>query len=144
MIRFFRKIRQQLLTENRFRKYLIYAFGEILLIVVGILFALQLKTWNDNYKTKKLEIVFLESFIVDLDADIFEFNRRIKESENLIRSNNFYIHESYKTQKNFKDFETLIDTTSWNSEHFVPQNSLQDHPVGFLSNASTLNANGRL
>ena len=48
MINFFRKIRQRLLTENRFSKYLIYAIGEILLIVVGILFALQLKTWNDN------------------------------------------------------------------------------------------------
>ena len=42
MIRFFRKIRQRLLTENKFSKYLIYAIGEILLVVIGILIALNI------------------------------------------------------------------------------------------------------
>ena len=42
MLKFFRSIRQKLLTENRFSKYLIYAFGEILLVVIGILIALLL------------------------------------------------------------------------------------------------------
>ncbi len=56
MIKFFRKIRQKLLTENKFSKYLIYAIGEIVLVVIGILIALQINNWNqeriDNSKEK--------------------------------------------------------------------------------------------
>lgn len=48
MIKFFRHIRQQLLSENKFRRYLIYAIGEIVLVVIGILIALQLNEWNGN------------------------------------------------------------------------------------------------
>ena len=48
MIKFFRKIRQKMLTENKFSKYLIYAVGEIILVVIGILIALQLNSWNDH------------------------------------------------------------------------------------------------
>jgi len=50
MLKFFRKIRQQLLSENRFSKYLIYAVGEIVLVVIGILIALQVNNWNEQRK----------------------------------------------------------------------------------------------
>jgi hypothetical protein len=50
MIKFFRKIRQKLLSENKFSKYLIYAIGEIFLVVLGILIALQINNWNENRK----------------------------------------------------------------------------------------------
>ena len=53
MIKFFRKIRQKMLTENKFNKYLIYAFGEIVLVVIGILIALQINTWNENKKSNE-------------------------------------------------------------------------------------------
>lgn len=59
MIKFFRKIRQRLVTENplaeragKFSKYLIYAIGEIVLVVIGILIALQINNWNENRKTE--------------------------------------------------------------------------------------------
>lgn len=48
MIKFFRRIRQKLVTENRFSKYLIYAIGEIVLMVIGILIALQINNWNES------------------------------------------------------------------------------------------------
>ncbi len=56
MIKFFRKIRQRLLAENKFNKYLIYAIGEIILVVIGILIALQINNWNERNKTKAKEI----------------------------------------------------------------------------------------
>ena len=55
MIKFFRKIRQKMLTENKFSKYLIYAIGEIVLVVIGILIALQINNWNNNRIEYKLE-----------------------------------------------------------------------------------------
>ena len=51
MIKFFRKIRQKLLSENKFSKYLIYAIGEIVLVVLGILIALQLNNLNEEKRT---------------------------------------------------------------------------------------------
>ncbi|MEN2282966.1 DUF6090 family protein [Algoriphagus sp. SE2] len=48
MISLFRKIRQKLLSQNRVTRYLIYALGEILLVVIGILIALTINNWNTN------------------------------------------------------------------------------------------------
>jgi hypothetical protein len=47
MFHFFRKIRQRLLTDNKFSKYLLYAVGEILLVVIGILIGFQVDFWNE-------------------------------------------------------------------------------------------------
>ena len=59
MIQFFRKIRQQLLVENKTGKYLSYAIGEIVLVVIGILIALQINDWNQHRlnKIEKREIL---------------------------------------------------------------------------------------
>ncbi|MBC3760026.1 hypothetical protein H7U19_16570 [Hyunsoonleella sp. SJ7] len=59
MIKFFRKIRQKMLTENRFGKYLIYAIGEIILVVIGILIALQINNRNELIKTNSKQKTYL-------------------------------------------------------------------------------------
>ena len=59
MIKFFRRIRQKLLSENKFSKYLLYAIGEIILVVIGILIALQINDWNEQQKTKEKEQNYL-------------------------------------------------------------------------------------
>jgi hypothetical protein len=64
MIKFFRKIRQRLLTENRFSTYLIYAIGEILLVVLGILIAFQINTWNE-YRKIESETYYLSKRLLD-------------------------------------------------------------------------------
>ncbi len=53
MVKFFRKIRQRLITENKFSKYLLYAVGEIMLVVIGILIALQVNNWNQKQILQK-------------------------------------------------------------------------------------------
>ena len=77
MIRFFRKIRQRLLNENRpagkagkFSKYLIYAIGEIILVVIGILIALQINTWNDKRIQNERVKSYAQKLIIDLAQDI--------------------------------------------------------------------------
>jgi hypothetical protein len=52
MIKFFRKIRQKLLVENKISKYLLYAIGEVVLVVIGILIALSVNNWNEGNKKK--------------------------------------------------------------------------------------------
>ena len=70
MLRFFRQIRQRLLTDNKFSKYLLYAVGEILLVVIGILIALQIGTWNENRKDDITEKKHLEEILVSLNRDL--------------------------------------------------------------------------
>ncbi|MFD2586976.1 DUF6090 family protein [Croceitalea marina] len=69
MIKFFRKIRQKLLSENKFSKYLIYAVGEIILVVIGILIALQINNWNESRKLTDTEKQFTLSLNKDLKQD---------------------------------------------------------------------------
>ena len=69
MIKFFRKIRQGLLTDNKFSKYLLYAVGEILLVVIGILIALQINTWNENKNILAKEKVILSSLLEDFETN---------------------------------------------------------------------------
>lgn len=59
MISMLRKLRQKLLSENKFSKYLLYAIGEIVLVVIGILIALQINNWSEQQKTKEKELNYL-------------------------------------------------------------------------------------
>ena len=69
MIKFFRKIRQRLVIEDKFSKYLLYAIGEIILVVIGILIALQINNWNEKQKNKQQELIILENILQDLKND---------------------------------------------------------------------------
>lgn len=66
MIKLFRTIRQRLVTENKFSKYLIYAIGEIILVVIGILIALSINNWNENRKANNEENAILENLYENL------------------------------------------------------------------------------
>ena len=70
MIKFFRKIRQRLLTENKFSKYLIYAIREIVLVVIGILIALSINNWNEGNKRKSQERDLLLQMKHNLERDL--------------------------------------------------------------------------
>lgn len=78
MIKFFRKIRQRLLAENKFRKYLLYAIGEILLVVIGILIALQINNWNEDNKKDILKQEYINALIVDLTKDTIQLNKSLQ------------------------------------------------------------------
>jgi hypothetical protein len=68
-MKFFNKFRQKLLTENKFSKYLIYAIGEIILVVIGILIAIGVNNKNQYKKHRNLEITILDKFTKDLEQD---------------------------------------------------------------------------
>ncbi len=80
MIKFFRKIRYNLMSENKTGKYLKYAIGEIILVVIGILIALQINNWNENRKQNKLEQDYLKALLK-------EYKNNVKEVDKVIRIN---------------------------------------------------------
>jgi uncharacterized protein DUF6090 len=78
MIKFFRKIRQKLLSENKFSKYLLYAVGEIILVVIGILIALSINNWNEWGKDRKQEKEILVDLKLTLENNITLLGTRIE------------------------------------------------------------------
>lgn len=64
MIKFFRHIRQRMIKENRVSKYLLYAIGEIALVMIGILLALQVNTWNEGRKQTTHEQKVLKELLL--------------------------------------------------------------------------------
>ena len=69
MIKFFRKIRQGLLRENKFSKYLIYAIGEIVLVVIGILIAVGIGEWRTDIRNQRELASYYEGILYDLTQD---------------------------------------------------------------------------
>ena len=102
MIKFFRKIRQKLLTENKFSKYLVYAIGEIILVVIGILIALQISNWNKER--------------IDFDSEqeaLFDLNTEIKSN---IKALEIIIDEHKKSLAAGQEIKSMItDTNKLNS-----------------------------
>lgn len=88
MIKFFRKIRQQLIAENRFSKYVFYAIGEILLVVIGILIALQLNTWNsERIQQKEIETTY-RSMLEEIHSTQKQIQQKYGLLENVILAKN--------------------------------------------------------
>ena len=75
MIKFFRKIRQNLLSENKTRKYFKYAIGEIALVMIGILLALQVNNWSEERKLRALELELLQEYQEELQYNFKELER---------------------------------------------------------------------
>lgn len=69
MINFFRRIRKQLADDNQFFKYSRYAIGEILLVVIGILIALQINNWNERRSQKDQLHQYLGTLVKELNDD---------------------------------------------------------------------------
>ena len=89
MIHFFRKIRHQLFTNNKFSKYLLYAIGEIVLVVIGILIALQINNWNNQKLLNKAEVKSYQNIkrqIIEDKAELTQvkgYNNYFKKSSEL-------------------------------------------------------------
>ena len=86
MLKFYRNIRRRLLRENRFTRYLLYAIGEVILVVIGILIALQVNNWNQERLHKKEEVKQVKLMLQDAAQDSLLFatmEYALKESDTL-------------------------------------------------------------
>jgi hypothetical protein len=103
MIKFFRKIRYDLMEKNKTGKYLKYAIGEIILVMIGILLALQVSHWNTQSADRKLEKRYLSELILDLHADSIVISNAKKYSDKQVLS-------KLKLQKYFEGKQIIEDS----------------------------------
>ncbi len=92
MIRLFRKIRHKLLSGNNYGIYILYAAGEIVLVMVGILLALQIDNWNELKKEADLERKVLNELKVSLQRNVDHLNRGIEWNKEAIVSCNIILN----------------------------------------------------
>jgi len=123
MLKFFRKIREKSLSNNKIRKYFIYAFGEVILVVIGILIALQINSCNDENKEYLLETEILKELAIALEGDLEDLNYNLKAHKNIL--------ESQKTILNWLNNDLKYSDSL--SEHFF--NSIDG--TNFLSKESS-------
>lgn len=131
MIKFFRKIRQKLLTENRFSKYLIYAIGEIVLVVIGILIALQINNWNELNKEHATGLEYLKRIHSDLKKDTTYLMIKELDAKEIQQSFELYIQSINKKYSSTDEFVELTSSVYWDSENLI----LEDKTYNEITNA---------
>ena len=136
MIKFFRQIRQRLLAENKLTQYLLYAIGEIVLVVIGILIAIQV----NNYYEKKKEYEKEQSFLREINLD-FKSNK--EQLDSIIAYNKVSLHAGRRLEEILRKFDTKKPTINdtnrqyadsigfynslvWRNKSFDPKNGAVD------------------
>jgi len=127
MIKFFRQIRQKMLTENKVSKYLIYAIGEIILVVIGILIALQINNNNEVKKQRDKELHYLENIKKDLYLNIAQLDDYIAIRTKAIESATIIVeHFEGKPITDYDAFSVhTIDIYTWR-KFFQTNNTFQE------------------
>lgn len=145
MIKFFRKIRRRFLAEGKIANYLEYAAGEIILVVAGILIALQINNWNEDQKSKSSEIVYYQKVLENLELEKAlidslskQANQRIEVSKQIlldldsgIKDKNYILNQFLRSIRGHIYVSTNVtfqDLVSSGNVHLLTgnMNSLQD------------------
>lgn len=148
MIKFFRKIRKRLLTEKKFTRYLIYAVGEIFLVVVGILIALAINNANENRILERKEQTYLKGLQEDFQISKQKLVELIQVNEsnfNGARQAIIYMSQGSKPPGE-KEFSELLSSTFSYDTYYNPNLSLLNEMIssGSLKDISNVHLRNRL
>ena len=136
-MKLFRKIRFELMEKNKKMNYLKYAIGEIALVVIGILIALQINNWNENKIKQTFEITILKNIQQDVLADKIDLELNLQ-----------YIKEVFRNEQLLLNFllsenEQIPDSISYTNAlgadllalfHNASFNNLQNNDIGLINN----------
>ncbi|MFH4967287.1 DUF6090 family protein [Gaetbulibacter sp. M240] len=122
MIKFFRKIRQNLISEGKTLSYLKYAIGEIVLVMIGILLALQVNNWNENRKDNIREVTNLKNLKSELEISLEELKSDYNSTKifhnSALKIQNWIRKKTPISDSMYRDF-----FLSYQFTHFFPKTS---------------------
>ena len=130
MIKFFRKIRYDLMEKNKTGKYLKYAIGEIVLVVIGILVALSINNWNTSIINNDLEKFYIQGIINDIETDLVKLNNNISLDSQKVASGNYLLNH-FKNPTLKKDSIILFHFASSLPGTYYQQNSIVFEDIKF-------------
>lgn len=143
MIKFLRIIRQKALTENRFGKYFIYAVGEIVLVVLGILIALQINNWKEEKRQEVSEKEFFDGLTNDLNRDSQVIQVTISDIDRRINSFDILNNQSIVLSKEIIDSlikDYFVPTTTFYPVSGTFESAISGNKIGGFKNKKTINA----
>lgn len=126
MLKFFRRIRQQFLIDNKIRKYLVYAIGEIFLVVIGILIALQINNWNEVQKVN-----------YRVDRNLSSLAKELKSNEQILQQNIRVVQSQLILTLNLIDSLNRDVVAVEDRDKFLHRNCSQLGPLRIKSLATT-------
>ncbi len=115
MLKFFRNIRQSLLMENKNAKYLKYAIGEIVLVVFGILIALQVNNWNEDRKSQHRKNILLKSLQAEFKQNLIQLDSVLHFDNVVVKSSLRFLHLKPEEVAILGQdtLKALLQNTSW-------------------------------
>ncbi|RNC87997.1 MAG: hypothetical protein ED556_02060 [Winogradskyella sp.] len=136
MIKFFRHIRRTLIQENKMGKYFKYAIGEIILVMIGILLALQINNWNDHRKSVSDSKILINEMINDLASDTLYLENAETKLKRRLKLEEWILFKTSYTLKDMDSIKMAIDGGYFdfyiNDRTFQKiQNSAQSKLIGF-------------
>ena len=138
MLKFFRRIRQKLVNEGNLKRYLIYAIGEILLVMIGILLALQVNNWNERNKIKKTEYQALKDLQEEFNRNITDFHRVQSIRKKALLDLHKHLDKIFQVDKSLNDSIIIrpidLGTPTWNLANPILDGLLGNGTVSTISN----------
>jgi hypothetical protein len=134
MLKVFRKFRQKLLTQSRATKYLAYAVGEIVLVVIGILIALQINNLNEERKTNAKEESILATIHTEFLANKIQFNTVVAFHQNAYTASTKLV-EMFPIDLNTANLDT-ISSYLWDATYFYTFNPSESSITSITSTSS--------
>jgi len=124
MLRFFRTIRKKLIEQSKVRNYFFYAIGEIILVVIGILIALQINNWNEFRKERIVESNILKEILVNLDRDIKSLDLKINEC-------NEFVTHSTKVLQHLQNKTPITDSLKYYYSALIGHGNFQPTTIAY-------------
>lgn len=128
MIKFFRKIRKKLFVENRFNKYLVYAIGEIALVMIGILLALQVNNWNQKRINNSKEYYHLVGLQNDLNRQLNILDDVDKQYVDIIKTaeNLLIDYQKFESIEEIPNINKRISNLMWEKNFSIINTSFSE------------------
>ena len=142
MLTFLRKIRRSLIESGSARKYFLYAIGEIALVVIGILIALQINNWNEDRKDKKVQFRLLKELHVTAGEDYLRNHNHVRRNKESLASLEIVINH---LERKLPFHDSLSHHFAMAHSRWISQvkdnayENIKEHGLDFIENDTTRN-----